>query len=133
MPLIFMHLDVIHKKYWINFINLNTVLKEYKVAYSDKTSDYLKVAYSDKTSDYLTIDDFDGIQVILLSRVLKKHSLSFFFFCLHISQLQNNLNLFLFFLIKSVLIKKVYIFRRKNFSFCFFFSILLSPSSPVSI
>ena len=54
MPLIFTHLDVIHKKYLINFINLNTVLKEYKVAYPDKTS------------DSLTTDDFDGIQVILL-------------------------------------------------------------------
>ena len=32
----------------------NTVIKEYKVAYPDKTS------------DYLTIDDFDGIQIILL-------------------------------------------------------------------
>ena len=32
----------------------NTVLKEYKVAYPDKTPDYLR------------IDDFDGIQVILL-------------------------------------------------------------------
>ena len=32
----------------------NTVLKEYKVAYPVKTS------------DYLTIDDFDGIQVLLL-------------------------------------------------------------------
>ena len=37
-----------------NIKYFNTVLKEYKVAYPDKTS------------DYLTIDDFDGIQVILL-------------------------------------------------------------------
>ena len=34
---------------------VNTVLKEYNMAYSDKIS------------DYLTIDDFGGIQVILLS------------------------------------------------------------------
>ena len=37
-----------------DIIYFNTVLKKYKVAYSDKTS------------SYLVIDDFDGIQVILL-------------------------------------------------------------------
>ena len=58
------------------------------------------MAYPDKTSDYLTIDDFDGIQVILLERVLKKYISSFlfllFFFCLYISQPQNVLNLLFF-------------------------------------